>query len=254
MCQTFRAMVRLVNEFPKFFYTFIYGFQSLIEELGFRIQIVSGIPDSLICIWDSTDRWFQVPQAKFSRISDSTNKNFSDSGIRIPSDGSHLYIIILFRRKVWRHVAMVAKVLDDNNRELTITAKATRTEKKELVYKAKQQLCTRNVYTFFNHHCTTATWNFLISRARFMVGKHNIKMHGLFLNLDAVLSDSTPENFAKIWQIKWNWIRLARFETVRIHILSEVFGLLSCRKFPIMATWLSVFSPLLPILLISYWV
>ena len=120
----------LWTEFPKFFYTFIYGFQSLKEELGFRIQIVSGIPDSLICIWDSTDRWFQVPQAKFSRISDSTNKNFSDSGIRIPSDGSHLYIIILFRRKVWRHVAMVAKVLDDNNRELTITAKATRTGKK----------------------------------------------------------------------------------------------------------------------------
>ena len=55
MCQTFRAMVRLVNEFPKFFYTFIYGFQSLKEELGMWIEIVSRIPDSLICIWDSTD-------------------------------------------------------------------------------------------------------------------------------------------------------------------------------------------------------
>ena len=132
--------------------------------------------------------------------------------------------------------------------------KGNKNGKKELVYKAKQQLCTRNVYTFFNHHCTTATWNFLISRARFMVREHSIKINVFFLNLDAVLSDSTPENFAKIWQIKWNWIRLARFETVRIHILSEVFGLLSCRKFPIMATWLSVFSPLLPILLISYWV
>ena len=130
--------------------------------------------------------------------------------------------------------------------------KGNKNGKKELVYKAKQQLCTRNVYTFFNHHCTTATWNFLISRARFMVREHSIKINVFFSNLDAALSDSTPENFAKIWQIKWNWIRLARFETVRIHILSEVFGLLSCRKFPIMATWLSVFSPLLPILLISY--
>ena len=33
-------------------------------------------------------------------------------------------------RKVWRHVAMVVKYLDDNNRELTMTAKATRTGKK----------------------------------------------------------------------------------------------------------------------------
>ena len=153
---------------------------------------------------------------------------------------------------MWRHVAMVAKYLDNNNRELTMTAKATRTGKKELVYKAKQQLCTRNVYTFFCHHCTTATWNFLISRSRFMVREHNTKMHGLFLNLDAVLSDSTPENFAKIWQIKWNWVRWTRSETVRIHILSEVFGLLSSRNFANVATWLSVFSPLLPILLISY--
>ena len=246
-------MVRVVNEFPKFFYIFIYGFQSLKEELGFRIQIVSGIPDSLICIWDSTDPWLQVPQAKFSRISDSTNKNFSDSGIRIPSDGSHLYIIILFRRKVWRHVAMVtSKISAWQQQGAYDNGKGNKNGKKELVYKAKQQLCTRNVYTFFNHHCTTATWNFLISRARFMVREHSIKINVFFLNLDAVLSDWTPENFAKIWQIKWNWIRLARFETVRIHILSEVFGLLSCRKFPIMATWLSVFSPLLPILLISY--
>ena len=29
----------------------------------------------------------------------------------------------------------------------------------------------------------------------------------LFLSLETVLSDSTPENFAKIWQIKWNWTR-----------------------------------------------
>ena len=25
--------------------------------------------------------------------------------------------------------------------------------------------------------------------------------------VDTVLSDSTPENFANFWQIKWNWIR-----------------------------------------------
>ena len=29
----------------------------------------------------------------------------------------------------------------------------------------------------------------------------------LFVTLETVPSDSTPENFAKIWQIKWNWLR-----------------------------------------------
>ena len=51
------------------------GFQSLSVELGFRIAIVSGIPDSLSCIPDST--------SNFSQILDSTIKNVLDSGIRI---------------------------------------------------------------------------------------------------------------------------------------------------------------------------
>ena len=41
------------------------------------------------------------------------------------------------------------------------------------------------------------------------------------LNSDTVPSDSTPENFANIWQIKWNWIRSMKFETVQIYFLSE---------------------------------
>ena len=39
----------------------------------------------------------------------------------------------------------------------------------------------------------------------------------LFLNLDTALSDTIPDNFANIWQVKWNWIRWMKFETVRIH-------------------------------------
>ena len=48
----------------------------------------------------------------------------------------------------------------------------------------------------------------------------------LFLtyNVDTVLLDSIPENFANIWQIKWNWIRSTKFDTVQIHFLSDVFG------------------------------
>ena len=30
-----------------------------------------------------------------------------------------------------------------------------------------------------------------------------------------------PENLANIWQIKWNWIRSMKFETVRIYFFSE---------------------------------
>ena len=62
---------------------------------------------------------------------------------------------------------------------------------------------------------TTATGNFLISRARFMeyvsASKNGLF---LFLNLDTVLSDLTPKNFANIWQIKWNRIRSIKFETM----------------------------------------
>ena len=42
--------------------------------------------------------------------------------------------------------------------------------------------------------------------------------------VDTVLLDSIPENFANTWQIKWNWIGSMKFDTVRIHILSDVFG------------------------------
>ena len=63
----------------------------------------------------------------------------------------------------------------------------------------------------------------------YKIGEQNAK---IFL-LDTVLSNSTPKNFANIWQINWKWIRSMKFETVRIH----VFGLLSSRNFATMATW-----------------
>ena len=59
----------------------------------------------------------------------------------------------------------------------------------------------------------------------------------LFRNLSTVLSDSTWENFANICQIKWNWMGSMKFETVRIHFLSDVFGLLSSKSFATMTTW-----------------
>ena len=58
----------------------------------------------------------------------------------------------------------------------------------------------------------------------------------LFLNLDTVPSDSIPEKFANICQIKWNRIRSIPFETVQIYFLSNVIGLLSSRNFATIAT------------------
>ena len=44
-----------------------------------------------------------------------------------------------------------------------------------------------------------------------------------------------PENFANIWQIKWNYIRSMKFETVRIHFfLSDV---LVCCHLKILLPW-----------------
>ena len=47
----------------------------------------------------------------------------------------------------------------------------------------------------------------------------------------SLISDSTPDNFAKIFQIKWNWIRSMKFETVQIHFLSDVFRFVVIQKF-----------------------
>ena len=219
---------------------------------GFKSLVEYRIPWSVFRIPKTHDSGFhkqnfprfRIRQTKISLIPES---GFLPRGLIFTSSSCGL------ERKVWRHVAMVAKVLDDNNRELTITAKATRTGKKNWFIKQNNNFA----HAMFIHFSAIIVrlrheTSYKISRARFMVREHNTKMHRLFLNLDAVLSDSTLENFAKIWQIKWNWIRLTRFEAVRIHILSEVFGLLSSRNFATVATWLSDFSPLLPILLISY--
>ena len=95
--------------------------------------------------------------------------------------------------------------------------------------------------TFLSRRCTTATWNLLVSCALFMGYMNTIRTQKnvlfLFLNLDTVLSDSTQENFATIWQIKWNWIRSIKFATERILFSSKVFGLLSSRNVATMATW-----------------
>ena len=86
---------------------------------------------------------------------------------------------------------------------------------------ASQQFCTR-----ITPFCT---WNFLTykpvlwstwmttQKFSFSFSKHTV---------DAVLSDSTPVNFANFWQIKWNWIRQMKFE--QCNFTFEVFYSVCC--------------------------
>ena len=127
---------------------------------------------------------------------------------------------------------------------------AMRTANKQGVYISKSKILHVNHAfncTFLSRRFTTATWNFLICKPvlwstwmttqifSFSFSKHTV---------DAVLSDSTPVNFANFWQIKWNWIRQMKFETMQFHFWSVLFGLLSPRNFATMATWRNDFPSL----------
>ena len=62
-------------------------FQSFLEELGFWIPILSGIPDSLSCITYSKTQNSGFHKGKIYQIPDFTSKNFLHSGDRIPLHG-----------------------------------------------------------------------------------------------------------------------------------------------------------------------
>ena len=87
---------------------------------------------------------------------------------------------------------MVAKILDHNNKGLQQGRRGQQREqqKRDRFILAKQQICTCVTRLFL------PTWNFLVNTAQ----------NFLFLNSDTMLSHSTPENFAKIQQIKLNKI------------------------------------------------
>ena len=80
------------------------GFQSLTVELGFWIPIFSGIPDSMSCIPDSKANDIHIPQAKFTRIPDSTGKNYWDCGIRFPLHGAEQFLKEWFKRVIAKNI------------------------------------------------------------------------------------------------------------------------------------------------------
>ena len=123
-------------------------------------------------------------------------------------------------------------------------AKQREQQKSNTFIEAKQQLCTLFCTFLYSHRCTTATWKVLIfhvSRSLWSRWTQHKTFCFLCIHLNTVLSNSTPEHFANIWQMKWNWIRLMKGETVGIHFLSDSFGLLSSRNFATMAMWCNDF-------------
>ena len=81
------------------------------------------------------------------------------------------------------------------------------TGKKESVYISKTATLLHVHYTFFlflSRRCKSAAWNVLISRSLLMELMNTAQEIFFFLNSDTVLSDLTPDNFAKILQIKLN--------------------------------------------------
>lgn len=85
-----------------------------------------------------------------------------------------------------------------------------------------------------------ATWNFLISHSHYMEHVSEIQKFLIyFLNLDAVVLDSTQEiSPTLIWQIKCIWISSMKFETMRMKFFKWSFRFVATT-----ATWRHDFSP-----------
>ena len=115
---------------------------------------------------------------------------------------------------------MVAKFLDHNkgslgNHEGNGKENGEKSNKFILV---KQQLCTCITLfcTFFSCCCTTVTCAHFTEQVN-----TTQKVSFSFSKLTYGPVRFNPENFSNIWQMKWNWIRSMKFETVRIYFLSE---------------------------------
>ena len=106
---------------------------------------------------------------------------------------------------------------------------------------AKQQLCTCITLfcTILSRRCKTATWNFLISLAHFMEYPAQVFLFVTYIRSFRIQRQKISQTF---WQIKSYWRRSMKFESVRIHFLSEVFDLLLSRNFATMAKWRYDFS------------
>ena len=90
--------------------------------------------------------------------------------------------------------------------------------------------------TLHADHAFPASGNFLTAPWILSIGEQISSFFFFFSG--TVLSDSTPDMTISPTFDKFNetYLTSMKFVTVRIHFLSDVFGLLSCRNFATMAT------------------
>ena len=146
-------------------------------------------------------------------------------------------------REVWRHVTMVALFLYDNKNQ---RRRRKENGKKAIGFYWQNSKFARASCYFVHFFAVVAPLRHENSKFHTLALWSRWIQHKsclfLFRHLNTVLSDSTWENFANICQIKWKWMGSMKFETVRIHFLSDVFGLLSSKNFAKMTTWRNDFS------------
>ena len=132
---------------------------------------------------------------------------------------------------------MAAKLLDHNNGRFRGNNGDgyEHSKKSKRSTLAKQQLCTCITLfcTKISRRCKTATWNFLISLAHFMEYPAQVFLFVTYIRSFRIQRQKISQTF---WQIKYYWRRSMKFESVRIHFLSDVFDLLLSRNFANMAT------------------
>ena len=98
---------------------------------------------------------------------------------------------------MWRHVTMVAQFLDDNNFIGSFCKGDAKQQRNNWFRLAKNIFAraSRFFCTFLSRCCTTATWNFLISRALYGVGDKTQKFCFSFSKLTYGPFGFNPENF-----------------------------------------------------------
>ena len=147
------------------------------------------------------------------------------------------------RGEVWRHVTMVALFLYDNKNQRRW---GKENGKKAIGFYWQNSKFARASCYFVHFFAVVAPLRHEKSKFHTLALWSRWTQHKsclfLFRNLNTVLSDSTWQNFANICQIKWNWMGSMKFETVRIHFLSDIFGLLSSQNSATMTTWRNDFS------------
>ena len=93
-----------------------------------------------------------------------------------------------------------------------------------LIIKTTTCMCNTLLRTCLCRHCSTTTWKSLMSNFYREYNQVNEEILFPILYLNMVLRNSTPGEFAYIWQSKWDEIIAIKIEGTRIPFTREVFA------------------------------